>query len=83
MQNGDVHHGTFKVKTGLAAMQKGKYYGELVLSYSIIGTIGIQSTLSSREVLGTDQASYDFCLAPWPKNTFYDVESGRLCLGSK
>merc|ERR1711963_548008 len=23
MQNGDVHHGTFKVKTGLAAMQKG------------------------------------------------------------
>ena len=29
------------------------------------------------------QASYDFCLAPRPKTTFYDVESGLLGLGSK
>ena len=28
------------------------------------------------------QASYDFCLAPWPKNTFYDVESASAAIKS-
>ena len=43
--------------------------------------IGILSTLGEWYVPA--QASYNFCLAPRPKNTFYDVESRLLSLGSK
>ena len=32
MQNGDVHHGTFKVKSGLAAMQKGELKVKFIYS---------------------------------------------------
>ena len=55
--------------------------GGRVLLEDLRYAIGIHSTLSFWGVLV--QASYDFCLSPRPKNTFYDVKFVPLLSSSK